>query len=75
MACTYGFKVGFFAGNVLKLTEDMQVLKPTFFPTVPRLLNRIYGKIQDGLKQATGLKGWLVTKAVDTKLYNLRNHN
>lgn len=41
----YGMKCGFFAGNVLKLTEDIQVLKPTFFPSVPRLFNKIYGKI------------------------------
>ena len=40
-----GMRVGFFGGNVLKLTDDMQLLKPTFFPSVPRLFNRIYGKI------------------------------
>ena len=38
-------KCACFGGNVLKLVEDIQVLKPTFFPSVPRLLNRIYGKI------------------------------
>ena len=43
----YGAKIGFFSGNVLKLTEDMQVLKPTVFPSVPRLYNRIYGRIMD----------------------------
>jgi len=50
IALVYGMRCGFFAGNVLKLTEDMQVLKPTFFPSVPRLYNRIFGKIQDSLK-------------------------
>lgn len=38
----YGMRSGFFAGNVQKLTNDIQVLKPTFFPSVPRLYNRIY---------------------------------
>lgn len=45
MSIIYGFQCGFFAGNVLKLTEDIQVLKPTFFPSVPRLFNKIYAKI------------------------------
>jgi len=40
-----GTRQGFYAGNPLTLTEDMQVLKPTIFCSVPRLYNRIYGKI------------------------------
>jgi long-chain acyl-CoA synthetase len=45
MSMVTGMKIGFFGGNVLKLTEDMQILKPTLFPSVPRLYNKIYGKI------------------------------
>jgi hypothetical protein len=36
----------FSQGDVLKLTEDMQVLKPTIFVAVPRLLNKIYQKVR-----------------------------
>lgn len=43
------------------------MLKPEFFPSVPRLYNRIYGKIKAGFKDATGCKKWLVDKAVSTK--------
>jgi long-chain acyl-CoA synthetase len=53
----------------------MQILKPTFFPTVPRLLNKIYSKVKDGMNSAAGLKGWLVKKALATKTNNLKNHN
>jgi len=60
-------KVGFFGGNVLKLTEDMGVLKPTFFPSVPRLFNRIYGKIKDKFKEATGVKGMFVSQGLASK--------
>ena len=42
---TYGSKVGYFAGDVQKLTEDCMELKPTLFPSVPRIYNRIYDKI------------------------------
>lgn len=75
MAVIYGMKCGFFGGNVLKLTEDMQILKPTLFPSVPRLFNRIYGKITDGMKAASGIKGWLVNTAVNSKMTNLKNGN
>lgn len=43
---TSGMKCGFFSGDILKMvSHDIPVLKPTFFPSVPRLYNRIYGKI------------------------------
>lgn len=45
LSITCGMKVGFFSGNVQKITEDLGVLKPTLFPSVPRLYNRIFGKI------------------------------
>lgn len=40
-----GARVGFYSGDPLKLIDDMQVLKPTIFISVPRLFNRIYDKI------------------------------
>jgi long-chain acyl-CoA synthetase len=45
-----GCKYGFYSGDPLKLFDDLQVLKPTLFPSVPRLFNRIYDKIQAGVK-------------------------
>lgn len=66
-----GCKIGFFGGDVLKLTDDCCVLKPTLFPSVPRLYNRIYDKIQAGLRQLTGVKGMLANRAIQSKLYYL----
>lgn len=40
-----GAKISFYGGNVLKLTEDWQLVKPTLIPIVPRLINKIYAKI------------------------------
>lgn len=48
-AMSVGAAVGFYSGNVLKLTEDLSVLQPSVFPTVPRLLNKIYDRVQVGL--------------------------
>ena len=67
-----GVKCGFFSGDVTKLIEDCGILKPTFFPSVPRLYNKIHGKISDGINNATGMKGWLAKTALDTKITNLK---
>lgn len=40
-----GGSVGFYSGDIKKLSEDMKLLKPTFMPAVPRLLNRLYDKV------------------------------
>ena len=40
-----GCQVGFYRGDVKLLMEDIGALKPTVFPTVPRLLNRVYDKV------------------------------
>lgn len=40
----FGMKMGYYSGDVLKIVaEDLPILKPTFFPGVPRLFNRLYG--------------------------------
>ncbi|KAJ3603846.1 hypothetical protein NHX12_028587 [Muraenolepis orangiensis] len=41
----HGARVGFYQGDISLLTDDIKTLKPTLFPVVPRLLNRIYDKI------------------------------
>ncbi|KAG8982468.1 hypothetical protein FRB90_006767, partial [Tulasnella sp. 427] len=65
-----GGKIGFFSGDPLKLTEDAQILKPYFFPSVPRVLNRLYmAAMQAG--QAPGIKGALFRKAVEVKLKDM----
>ncbi|KAG1149273.1 hypothetical protein G6F37_005233 [Rhizopus arrhizus] len=68
---TLGGRIGFFSGDMNTLVEDIQVLKPTVFPSVPRLLNKIYGKLLASTVQASGVTGALARRAVDTKLSNL----
>ena len=63
-----GMRVGFYGGDVLKLTEDARVLQPTFFPSVPRLFNKIYGKIKEKFSSATGVKDWLMKRALNAKM-------
>ncbi|XP_058262007.1 long-chain-fatty-acid--CoA ligase 5 isoform X3 [Hemibagrus wyckioides] len=60
-----GGRVGFFQGDIKLLPDDMKTLKPTVFPVVPRLLNRVYDKIQSGAQ--TPFKKWLLNFAVERK--------
>ena len=62
-----GFSHGYFSGNPLKLLEDIAVLKPTVFCSVPRILNRVYGAIHDQIKQKSGFVQWLFNKAIESK--------
>lgn len=41
-----GASVGFYLGDIRRLSDDMKALRPTVTPAVPRLLNRIYDKVQ-----------------------------
>jgi len=63
-------RVGFYTGDPAKIVEDCSKLQPNFFPSVPRLYNRIYSKLQAGITSATGCKGWLATRAMNTKQAN-----
>ncbi|KAL0616545.1 Long-chain-fatty-acid--CoA ligase 5 [Plecturocebus cupreus] len=60
-----GARVGFFQGDIRLLPDDMKTLKPTLFPTVPRLLNRVYDKVQNEAK--TPLKKFILNLAVASK--------
>lgn len=67
-----GGAIGFFTGDPLRLLEDAQILKPNFFPSVPRVLNRIYQTAMVA-GNVPGLKGALFRRAVRTKLDNLHS--
>ena len=41
-----GASIGYYRGDVKTATLDMQELKPTVLPIVPRLLNRMYDNAQ-----------------------------
>nr|XP_057919732.1 long-chain-fatty-acid--CoA ligase 1-like [Doryrhamphus excisus] len=60
-----GARIGYFQGDIRLLMDDVNTLKPTLFPVVPRLLNRMYDKI---FRQAnTPMKRWLLDFAYRKK--------
>ncbi|XP_041672361.1 long-chain-fatty-acid--CoA ligase 5 [Cheilinus undulatus] len=66
-----GARVGFFQGDIRLLPDDMKTLQPTIFPVVPRLLNRVYDRVQSGAK--TPFKKWLLNFAVDRKYAEVKD--
>ncbi|KAL7747139.1 medium-chain fatty acid-CoA ligase faa2 [Sorochytrium milnesiophthora] len=58
-----GGSIGFYQGDTLKLLDDIAVLRPTLFVSVPRLLNRIYDKVWAGVKAKGGVAAALFTNA------------
>lgn len=70
VAYSCGAKVGFFQGDIRLLQDDMKTLKPTIFPVVPRLLNRVYDKVQNEAK--TPLKKFLLNLAVSCKFSEVK---
>jgi long-chain acyl-CoA synthetase len=67
----HGGRIGFSSGDVLRLAEDAQILKPDIFLGVPRVYNKMYDAIRAQTLDAPGLKGMLARTAYAAKLQNL----
>lgn len=67
-----GVAIGFYQGETLKILEDLTALRPTIFPSVPRLLNRIHDKLRAGVEEAGGVKKMLFDRAYSSKQAGLR---
>ncbi|CAB4036999.1 long-chain-fatty-acid-- ligase 5, partial [Paramuricea clavata] len=66
MMFSTGARIGFFTGNVRKITEDLKTLRPTIFISVPRLLNRIHDKVMSDLEKSS-FKKFLFNMALSSK--------
>ncbi|KAJ3411439.1 hypothetical protein HDV05_002174 [Chytridiales sp. JEL 0842] len=68
-----GAQIGFFRGDVALLLDDIAVLRPTIFISVPRLLNRIYERIwTTATTSGSAVKTALFKRAVESKLANMK---
>nr|CAD7605596.1 unnamed protein product [Timema genevievae] len=61
-----GGAVGFYSGEIPRLSDDMKALRPTVMPAVPRLLNRIYDKVMAELN-GSFIKKMLFNMAMSAK--------
>lgn len=60
-------KYGMFNGDVQKLKDDLAILKPNLFASVPRLFNRFYDKIQSTIKNTRGCSATILSRAIKVK--------
>ncbi|KAL4505874.1 hypothetical protein ABPG72_013635 [Tetrahymena utriculariae] len=67
-----GAKIYFYSGDVQKLKDDLAVVKPTFFISVPRLYNRFYDLINQQFEKQTGIQKFLLNMALSTKFEGIK---
>ena len=51
--------------SIPQLAEDLQAVKPTVMMSVPRIFERVYNRIQDGLKEKSAIANKLFNLATD----------
>ena len=68
-----GCRIGYFHGNVLELVDDMKLLRPHIFASVPRLYNRFGGGIRAQTIEASGFRGAFSRHVIRTKMANLKD--
>ncbi|KAK3719704.1 medium-chain fatty acid-CoA ligase faa2 [Vermiconidia calcicola] len=68
-----GGAIGYFHGSIIELVDDLKLLRPTAFNSVPRLFNRFGGAIKAQTVEQPGVKGSLSRHIVNTKLANLQH--
>ncbi|KJZ77776.1 hypothetical protein HIM_02953 [Hirsutella minnesotensis 3608] len=71
-ALAEGAALGFFRGDILGLVDDMKLLQPTGFISVPRLFNRFNSAIRTATVEADGVRGALSRQVINTKKANMR---
>jgi len=68
-----GCRIGFFSGSVMNVVDDIGVLQPSIFITVPRLLTRVYTAIKGAVEKSSFVSRRLFNFAYERKLKLLKN--
>jgi long-chain acyl-CoA synthetase len=63
-----GGSIGYFHGDILGLVDDMKLLRPTSFISVPRLYNRFGSAVKAATVDAPGVKGALGRHVINNKI-------
>ncbi|KAL2753773.1 hypothetical protein ACRALDRAFT_1051747 [Sodiomyces alcalophilus JCM 7366] len=72
VAFAEGARLGFFRGDILGLVDDLKLLRPTAFVSVPRLYNRFNSAIRSATINADGVKGALSRHIIDAKKASMK---
>ncbi|KAA0150528.1 hypothetical protein FNF31_07010 [Cafeteria roenbergensis] len=67
-----GVQIGFYSGDARRIVDDLTRLRPTLFPSVPRLFNRIKDRLLSQAAAAGTVKSAAFAAGLSAKLANLR---
>ncbi|CAG8826562.1 34136_t:CDS:2, partial [Gigaspora margarita] len=67
-----GISIGYFSGDSNRLLEDIQVLQPITFSSVPRIFNKLYQNIKFATIDASGEEGNIARRAYQKKLTHFK---
>ncbi|KXN74686.1 acetyl-CoA synthetase-like protein [Conidiobolus coronatus NRRL 28638] len=71
-ALSWGGTVGIWRGDSKYLLEDIKLLAPTLFISVPRLYNRIYNEILAKVNAGSTLGKYIFNRALNEKMKNYK---
>lgn len=63
-----GCSIGFYQGDPLKLVDDVQELKPSVFPGVPRVWQRVHDRIRAQVDESNFLRRFLFHRALESRV-------
>lgn len=73
LMCIYiGATIAFYSGNTKRLMEDAQLIKPTVFIAVPRVIERMYEGIMNKINGSSKIVKLIFNRAYNDKLNYLR---
>ncbi len=70
----YGATVVYYQGEILKLKDDLALVKPTIFVSVPRLYSRFYDVIKGKMEEANPYLKVALDHGLNVKLNNHDNN-
>lgn len=64
--------MGYFQGDIKKLTDDIATLRPTVFAGVPRVYTRVYDKVMQVISESSWLKRTLFETAFKSQVHRVQ---
>ncbi|KAK2964269.1 putative Fatty acyl-CoA synthetase A [Blattamonas nauphoetae] len=71
---TLGSRIGYGSGDTKKLVEEINILKPSLFVGVPRVLNTIYDAFVKGVAEMNGCVRALFNRGLEAKKVALKKN-
>ncbi|CAG8710736.1 14517_t:CDS:2, partial [Racocetra persica] len=67
-----GISIGYFSGDQNRLFEDIRVLQPMSFPSVPKIFNKLYKNLRAVTIDAAGEEGEIARRLYQKKLEHFK---